>query len=225
MVAPSKWAQPALSTLRPVLDRGVRGLVGADQPLDVVVERVVAQRGVYAESVLSSLEPCRIGRVAGRGVGIAEPARHRFAAAKRQAMVARSARVAERLAAVDMKGVFDLVREGMALDRHREVQVLAVGRHPRVDIGDVRLRIRNRCRRIEMVGGTRRVRHARGEEEGRGQGEESPRHHCHFVASSMNFRIANHRPAKCRCDARISLGHIGIGETMVSMPEPSAQRR
>jgi hypothetical protein len=59
--------------------------------------------------------------------------------------------MAEDPAAVDVKHVFDLIREGMTLDRHTKVQLPTFGRCPRIHIADIRLGIRDCCGRIEMV--------------------------------------------------------------------------
>src|ERR1700680_3143069 len=70
----------------------------------------------------------------------------------------RCARVTENLAAVDVKRVLNLIREGMALDCHGKVQLPTFGGYPRIHIADIRLGIRDRCRRVEMVGGARHYR-------------------------------------------------------------------
>src|SRR5258706_8238524 len=117
------------------------------------MERIIPQSGIYAESVISSLKTRRVGRVPGRRICVADLAVDRVRGGKMAHNSRRCARVTENLAAVDVKRVLNLIREGMALDRHGKVQLPTFGRYPRIHIADIRLRIGDRCGRVEMVGG------------------------------------------------------------------------
>jgi len=69
-----------------VLDAVVRRLIGAEKPLDVIVERVIAQSRIHSKPMIVSLEARRVGGIAGCGVRVSELQSTAVAAGKRHTM-------------------------------------------------------------------------------------------------------------------------------------------
>ncbi len=120
---------------------------------DIVEERIVAQAGEDAKMPLRALHSALDTGIATRGIELIQAAFGRYRRVEIALDRGRGGCPAQRLPAIDLERVAHVVGEFLSDNRHDQIELPPIGRHPGIKVADIGRRIGDHGRRVEMIRG------------------------------------------------------------------------